>query len=233
MPNSKQTFLEKALSLQSLSKTERLGSADRDFLTEALEIDRRFQQYLEARGRRYRDCRFSNYKVEHEGQQNAVDRLKRYAASKDSVTDGQNVVLFGPSGTGKDHLLSATAMALFIRFGIVPIWWNGISLGKELRKRSLGESFADENWNERNCPVLWISDPVPPSGSLTEFVQGELFDIIDERYSHYLPTWVTLNVGSGEEAERRIGVQTVDRLRDGALVLHCNWPSYRSSKADR
>jgi hypothetical protein len=53
---------------------------------------------------------------------------------------------------------------------------------------------------------------------------------VDYRYSHRKPIWLTLNVADGAEAELRMGAQTVDRLRDGALVLFCNWPSYR--KAD-
>ncbi len=40
-----------------------------------------------------------------------------------------------------------------------------------------------------------------------------------------------MNVSSGEEAEKRIGAQIVDRLRDGALSIVCNWPSHRKSAA--
>ena len=41
------------------------------------------------------------------------------------------------------------------------------------------------------------------------------------------PTWISMNVASGEEAESRIGVAIIDRWRDGALTLAFNWPSYR------
>jgi hypothetical protein len=57
-----------------------------------------------------------------------------------------------------------------------------------------------------------------------------LFRAIDARYRDYRPTWVTINVGGGDEAEDRMGMQLVDRLRDRAVSIHCNWPSHRKPR---
>lgn len=57
-----------------------------------------------------------------------------------------------------------------------------------------------------------------------------LFDLVDARYSRRKPAWVTLNCASRTEAEERIGVQVVDRLAHDALVVTCNWPSYRKGE---
>ena len=40
---------------------------------------------------------------------------------------------------------------------------------------------------------------------------------------------MTLNVADGAEAEARMVAQVVDRLRNDALILFCNWPNYREA----
>jgi DNA replication protein DnaC len=59
-----------------------------------------------------------------------------------------------------------------------------------------------------------------------------LLEIIDRRYSHLLPTWMTINVANRKEAETRMGAPTVDRLAHDALTVVCDWPSFRAKKPD-
>ena len=80
--------------------------------------------------------------------------------------------------------------------------------------------------------VLYVSDLVPPTGALNERQQAELFRIVDYRYSNLKSIFLTLNVAKAQEAEGRLGAQSVDRLRDNALVIHCNWASKRSNKRE-
>lgn len=187
------------------------------------------------RGRRYAECSFDNFEAGTDAQRQIVDQLKSYVRDAASIA-GTNVVLFGPKGTGKDHLLRALATASAYFHGIVPLWRQGVDLHENLRR----EAFRDEGRSkltlgddphddEETTDVLWISDPLPPSGGLTEYQQAKLFGLIDRRYSDLRPTWITMNVADGSEAESRMGAQVVDRLRDGALVLNCNWPSYRKA----
>jgi hypothetical protein len=54
-----------------------------------------------------------------------------------------------------------------------------------------------------------------------------LFRILDGRYNHLRPTWVSVNVSNRNELDERMGVTLAERLVDGALTIFCNWPSYR------
>lgn len=198
-------------------------------------VSRAKRDLIHDRGKRYENCRFETYEAKTAAQRDVVAKLEEYA--KDSVAQiaaGTNVVLFGPRGTGKDHLLMALAHSCMYWSGCCVRWVNGVDLMEHFRLRAfdrpsnierfmMGESVQDSD-------VLWISDPLPPSGPLSEFQQTELFKLIDKRYSDLKPTWVSLNATSAKDAEERMGAQAVDRLRHGALRLLCNWSSYREDQ---
>lgn len=207
-------------------------SVKRESERKARELDWRrgdhWARLVRERGTRYEPCRLKNYVAETDAQKAVLDEIKEYATNMvERVGEGVNVLLIGPPGTGKDHLLMALAHAA-IGNDRYPEWRNGTSLWVEFRT-AIGEgSNEQEVIHKLTRPdVLMISDPVPPRGPLTDYQAGMLFDVIDARYSHYKPTWITLNCASRKEAEERIGSQVIDRLSHRALVLRCNWPSYR------
>lgn len=187
------------------------------------------------RGKRYGGSTFENYERDSSDQQKAVTRLREYAlASAAEVEAGRNIIVFGPKGTGKDHLLMATAYESARHAGIVTKWVNGTALFEHFRAKVSGRkgdciSYGDYE-QILQADVLWISDPLPPTGSVSEFVQGELFGLIDHRYSQMRPTWVTCNVSNSTELSERMGAQIADRLRHNALAVYCNWPSYRTKE---
>lgn len=189
------------------------------------------------RGKRYSGCSFDNYAITNAKQQKVVDALKNYAADRSSIESGLGVMLFGTKGSGKDHLLMALAQEVVRNHGVCAYWINGVALHAELKRFDFNNinhnvNFGGINTTPASTPILWTSDPLPPSGALSEYQQRLLFEVIDTRYSQMLPTWLSLNVESGSEAESRMGAQSVDRLAHGALVLACNWPSYRSGSKD-
>lgn len=194
-----------------------------------LEMHNRF---IEARGERYAMCKLSNFECNVAGQSEVVAKLKQYGEDFESeIKRGTNIIAFGPKGTGKDHLLSAMANGA-IRLGVTVEWVNGADLfglvrdriGAEQSEASLIQSYVRPT-------VLYISDPLPPIGNITDFQAATLFRILDGRYSRMRPTWCTVNVADGVELEQRMGAQNADRLRDGALALYCNWPSYRKVRS--
>jgi DNA replication protein DnaC len=202
------------------------GSDDVALLRQYAECNRQFANLKSKRGRRYEDCTFDNFQQVAPEQIKVVNRLREYASdSTDRITNGLNVVLFGPSGTGKDHLLMALAREVATQSGFVATWVNGSDFYDEM-KRLTFNGFLDGS-DYQTASVLWISDPLPPSGMLSEFQQSSLLRVVDYRYSQRKPIWVTLNVSDGEEAATRMGSQVVDRLRHGSLVCFCNWPSFR------
>jgi len=214
--------------------SELISDDERDELDRFDKAYRGFAKLREKRGRRYANCSFKSFRCEHKGQTEAVSKLTEYGKAADSISSGMNVLLFGPAGSGKDHLLMALAHLCLAQHGVSAMWRQGVDLHEQLRREAFSEKpkcrMFDTEPTERDAPILWISDPLPPTGVLTEFQQAQLFSLIDRRYSDMLPTWVSMNVADGKEAEQRMGAQTVDRLRDGALTIHCRWPSYRKTQ---
>jgi DNA replication protein DnaC len=211
----------------------------RDAELEARESDReqhrrwsRWKAFIGERGDRYANCRLGNYGTDHPGQADAVATLTEYCRTMpDRIADGEGVILFGPKGTGKDHLLVALARVA-IHAGKYLMWQNGMDLFGDIR------DAMDKGDSERalvnrlvHPDVLYLSDPLPPFGNLTPHQATMLFRILDARYSRSKPTWVSVNVVSGLELDDRLGAQNGDRLRDNSICILCDWPSYRKARA--
>lgn len=191
-----------------------------------------WEKFVTNRGKRYCDCTLDKFVIEHDGQREAVKLLTDYTERiVDRIAAGQSILWIGPAGAGKDFLQAAMVREA-IKVDKTVQWRNGMSLYRTLRDSidSRGTSEADIVNPLVRCHVLALSDPVPPTGVLTVYQRSMLFSVIDERYSDLRPTWVTLNVADRREAEDRISVQTVDRLAHDALVITCNWPSWRQRK---
>ena len=197
--------------------------------------DATWREILRDVGERYAECRLSTFDV----CDNNDEMHKRKVAARERCTDwalhlgeniaaGRGVVLFGPPGTGKDHL----AVGLLYRCVAANYWahWvDGTALFSRMR-----ELMGAKGPSERQVvaglvgfDVLAISDIVPSVGAVTPYQAGVLFQVIDARYRQRKPTIVTANVASGREAEDRLTPAIVDRLRDGATGVWCDWPSYR------
>lgn len=208
-----------------------------------------WKKLCEARGRRYIDSRLSNYVTSCPEQEAAIVSLNEYAADFDErFSRGQNILLLGPVGTGKDHLMFAMARTAVEHFKTA-LWVNGADLWMAFRQSynckrdasdlvSYGTEFHPELFGRETdvtkklceVDVLCVSDPLPPSGPLTDSQAEKINQVIDKRYSCLLPTFITVNVADRAEAEQRMGAATVDRLGHDALVVCCDWPSYRQRK---
>jgi DNA replication protein DnaC len=179
-------------------------------------------------GDRYKDCSLDNFTETTDEQRQVMRNLRAYVDSiRENVKAGRGVLLFGPKGTGKDHLLSGLAWEFVKQFRYVT-WRNGVDLFGEVRDAMSSDGSEREFVSRLVKPdVLYISDPLPPAGKLTEFQSSMLFRILDGRYRAMRPTWVSVNATGRKDLEDRMGSQNADRLRDGTLTLFCGWPSHR------
>ena len=195
----------------------------------ARERNERMATFIQDRGSRYQSCTLGGFDVEgSEAKADAVARLREYGKNFTTMTsEGIGIILYGPKGTGKDHLMVAMVRGA-IGLGYRVIWRNCVDLYAEFRDGIRDDTKELRLIHQLAYPdILYLSDPLPPIGALTEFQASKLFSILDYRYSRHKPTWVTVNVASGVEFDQRLGAQNADRLKDGALAIHCNWPSYR------
>ena len=192
----------------------------------------RLSAFLTSVGPRYQACELENFEVKFEDQTRCLSLLRGYAGNiAEEVATGNGVLLFGPTGTGKDHLLIGLARIAIQQHHIGVQWVNGLDLFGRFRDIiGTAEQEASVIVELASPDVLVLSDPLPPTGSLTEHQVAMLLRLLDARYRALRPTWATLNVANSEEADARLGAPLVDRLRDGALAIRCDWVSYRRPK---
>jgi DNA replication protein DnaC len=193
-----------------------------------------FERLVKAAGERYRGCTFQTYEVRPskamEYQSRAVAKIREYAECVEKlVRSGAGLILYGPVGTGKDHLAFAVARRAVLRFGLSVAWHDGQSWFGRNRDR-IEEGGTEESLIReiRRPDVVVLSDPLPPMGSLTQFQAIMLFRAVNARAAAGKPVIVTLNVADDEEANQRLSVPTWDRMRDAAWMISCRWPSYRT-----
>lgn len=238
------THAAKALKVQLAAMTAHLKSLPPEEATDADEENRRqivdsaqrarMTTLLKTRGSRYARCWFSTYQTYCKPQEAVKTQLEAYARDViNRVRLGQNLFLYGPSETGKDHLLMALSRQAILA-GINVRWENGLRFYSRLR-RAMAENTPDEDVidNLASPEVLWLSDPLPPRNKPLESYRAEcLFLLLDERRNRDKPTWVSMNVQDLGNAAERIGGSTLNRLTLDGLTLNCNWPRYanRNSK---
>lgn len=169
--------------------------------------------------------RFTFY---HAAQRPVLARLRTIADRIGAfVGDGRGLVLYGMVGTGKDHLLAALLYAA-ADAGVACRWVNGQEVFGQFRDRMDTGRADEEHFRELCRPqVLAISDPTPPVGGAKEWDLGNFYRLVDRRYRAMRPTWLTVNATSLEDADTKLSEPIFDRLRDGAEMLGCFWPSHR------
>jgi len=195
-------------------------------------ISSRRRSVWEQRGRRYQNCTLENFETGGvEAKIQVLEELRTYQDGvREMIEAGCNLVLTGPVGTGKDHLLAALFEPA-IALGKTLVWTSGARLFARMRDRiePIGRQESESRvLAEYQRPdVLVISDPMPLAGQLTQYQRAVLYAIVDERYNHCRAIWCSINARGRREADETIGSAIVDRLVDGALSLSCNWPSFR------
>jgi DNA replication protein DnaC len=189
--------------------------------------------FFENIGARYAECSWESYVATTPEQRVALEQCIDYFDHFPMhARQGAGLILIGPPGTGKDHLLIATAKRIMDRYLKCKIRYrDGMSVVSELRSHKYDEDETSRIAELYAAPsLLCLSDPVPPSGELDDFDKRCMYRVIDRRYRESLPTCATLNVASRKELDLKIGTQVADRLCDRAVVVKCNWESFRKTK---
>lgn len=199
---------------------------------QAMESEREF---LKRVGRRYAQATVDNFEVgsdqESSRRMEALSRIEKFQANMMThIKDGGSVVLAGPPGTGKDHLMVALLREA-IRKGASVQWTNGQELFRQFRDQiDTNKTEASFVASFSKADILAISDPVPPKGEASSYAAHMLYQIIDARYRDMKSVWVTANVATRSEGIETLTAPIFDRLLDNSFTVFCNWPSYRSTR---
>lgn len=173
---------------------------------------------------RHAESGFKNYNVQHAGQQNALRQTVSYSQN---ILDGNknNLVMVGPTGTGKTHLSCATAKTL-------------LKKGKHARYIT-SEDLAQRIMN------AWEQPDATEKSVIYDFTQYDLL-ILDEyglhdrdkrrelvhkvlyaRYDRMKPTMLISNL-TLEELQKDLGDRLWSRFQQGGLtIVECNWADQR------
>lgn len=193
----------------------------------------RWSSLVESRGSRYGDCTLETFDAQTSEQKAALNAVRTYIEDiGQNIRSGLGIVFYGPRGTGKDHLAMAVCREA-IRNDLRVKWQNGMDLFGDIRDAMTEDGESEKKFVDRMVrpDLLYLSDPLPPIGSLTQFQAAMLFRILDARYSRMKPLVCTVNVANRTEFDERIGPQNSDRIRDGAIAVFCNWQSYRKVRS--
>lgn len=216
------------VSAEVLAERERLDR-EQEAQRRAAHIANRIAALGNRVGKRYAGVTLDGFETGHDAQREVLKHVRDYSENvEERIASGSGLFLIGPPGTGKDHLAIAVLFAAAAK-GVNVHWTDGMELFASARD-NIDAAKTEASWLHAytNPTILAISDPVPPLGSVKEgFQLATLFSIIDRRYRDMKPTLLTLNVNDRDEAEKRMAPNIVDRLAHGALVLRCDWPSYR------
>jgi DNA replication protein DnaC len=182
-----------------------------------------------AAGERYKDCRLSTFKVTTDYQRKVIEAIREYGHSIDErLQDREGMVLYGPVGTGKDHLAYALAVQCVVS-GKTVGWVNGQNWFGSIRDAMDSHRSEASIIREIAKPdVAFISDPLPPVGDLSQHQSTMFYRAIESRYAEGKITITTVNVADDSEGDRRMGAATWDRLCHNAWKIHCRWKSYRA-----
>lgn len=196
-------------------------------------VDRCGKALVTAAGERYRGCRLATFDAPTPRHVKVIESLLEYTGDlRKRLANREGLVIYGPVGTGKDHLAYAVARE-FVLAGHSVAWLNGQDWFGEIRDAmDSGTTEGKVVSRITIADVAVISDPLPPVGGLTQHQSTMLYRAIDDRYAAGKLTIATVNVADDKEADTRIGAPTWDRLCHGAWKIQCKWASYRKPARD-
>ena len=185
-------------------------------------------------GDRYKDTTFGKTDLERPTDfQKAFQRCQKYCQVADqALENGYGMYIYGDSGTGKTHLTACMCNELMSQMRQC-LFTNFFEISKLIRSTWNGNADS-ESVIRRICEVdfLFLDDlgteMVTKNGE-DNWLQGQVFDIINKRYNNRKPTIFSSNYSMNELiADRGLMKKTVDRIGEmSTAMIKLTGESYR------
>ena len=185
-------------------------------------------------GDRYKDTTFDSTDLNRPADfQKAFKRCRDYCKVADqALENGYGMYIYGDSGTGKTHLTACMCNELMANMRQC-LFTNFFEISKLIRSTWNGNADS-ENVIRRLCEVdfLFLDDlgteMVTKNGE-DNWLQGQVFDIINKRYNNRKPTIFSSNYSMNQLiTERGLMAKTVDRIGEmSTAMIKLSGDSYR------
>lgn len=148
-------------------------------------------------------------------QREAVDWIQN------DFPSGRNMILMGPTGSGKTSIAYAVAREMFLS-GYKTKIWQTAELLEKIRPSDTQKVVFE---SAKTCQLLVLDDLGVEKDS--EWTEERIFLILDYRWQWNLPTIISTNL-SEEQFSVRISDRIYSRIHDGAKVLVIQGKDYRA-----
>lgn len=177
---------------------------------------------------RFVGCTLDGYAPRTAKQRRALEVCERYVDELDArVSRGRSLVLVGPIGVGKTHLLVSIAVEAIVR-GVSTRYTTAESLVAAWGTDGVDKRGGFGNWVDVRplfaWPRLLVLDELFVPTSAKD--GAALLAVIDERYRRRLPTLVASNL-DWDEMKTHVGERFCDRLLEGGDVIAMDGKSAR------
>jgi len=183
--------------------------------------------FLENAGipRAFRNRNFDNFMVDsrYPSLQKAKLAILKYAEEYPAVDGG--LLIMGPSGTGKTHLVVALCRKLISEKGIDCLFVDFREALRTYSALQTGEKRENFLNNLSSVELLVIDDFA--SRDVSDWEEDFIFRLINRRYLEELPVILT-TVFRGKELEEKIGTRLRSRLYEMCKEINIEAVDYRS-----
>ena len=185
-------------------------------------------------GDRYSDTTFDKTSLDRpEDFQKAYQRCKKYCQIPDvALEHGYGMYIYGDKGTGKTHLTACMCNELISQFKQC-LFTNFFEIAKLIQSTWNGNADSSVVI-KRICEVdfLFLDDlgtEMLTKGGEDNWLQGQVFDIINKRYNNKKPTIFSSNYSLNELIkDRGMMDKTVDRIGEmSTAMIKLSGESYR------
>ena len=158
----------------------------------------------------------------HEGWASAFRNIRDAIVGK---SNGSISIICGSRGTGKTQMAAelirySAHHRFFSRYEVFLDYLDAV-------RRINDQPAADDHDVRYLAPRLVVLDEIAKAGD-SAWAEQRLFHLVNARYNDLKHT-VLITSASPDRIADIVGPSVADRINEGGIVIHLNWPSFRTS----